>query len=439
MSIKFDCDKNQDYDFTKSSMAENREFLYNLVCELKPQTIVELGTYYGCSYFAFAQAIKDKGLYTQLVGVDTWQGDIHTGKYDDAVFESFLKIKQDTFKGGLHFQYLRSTFKAAVDMFDDNSIDILMIDGTHTAEAAREDYLNYLPKLKENAIVLFHDTKVNRFTLKEFWEKISSKHISYNFDNRFGLGVLAPKGIDNFAKIRHLFKLPKTLIYTAIYGGRDDLKAQVFQTYPVQQIAFTDQDLPAKYKGWDSKFTQVHADSLRAEESRMKAKFIKVCSSNDEWLSGCLEADYLIWIDGSIKIKNTKFVEMMVKACGDNMVAFLPHPDRNCIYKEYDACIEAGRIKTDEEKQLAIDQLIRYKKDRFMPEMGLLAGTVFIRNMNHPRIKEFNRLWWEEIINGSHRDQLSLPYVLWKMNEKPAIVNLNLWSNEYFSYGKHTK
>lgn len=48
--------------------------------------------------------------------------------------------------------------------------------------------------------------------------------------------------------------------------------------------------------------------------------------------------------------------------------------------------------------------------------------------------------WKNEILIGSHRDQLSFNYVLWKLNEKIKSINLNLISNPYFKwYYKHNR
>lgn len=433
--MKFVVDDCKAYDFTKSSMSENREFLYKITKKIKPKLIVELGTYYGCSYFSFAQAIKDNRLATKLVGIDTWEGDTHTGLYNDTVFETFRDLRDKFAMDGVidysQFDYKRSRFKDAVDSFEDNSIDILMIDGTHTAEAAKEDFETYLPKLSENAIVLFHDTTVKRFSLHKYWNKISRKYVSFNIENRFGLGILAPKGVGNFQAIKNLFGLPKITIYSSIIGGKDNIKSQVFQTYPVDQIMYTDLDVKVS-KGWRI------VDAKESGIPRVSAKYYKLQSHLYNELHGY---DYVIWIDGSIQIINTRFVEMLINKmkATDSPIGLIPHPDRDCIYDEYDACVEIGRIKTDKEKQVALEQLKRYKRQSIMPHSGLYAGTCFIRDMNHPDIVKFNELWMNEVKHGSIRDQLSLPYVLTKLNIKPTIIDINLWSNQYFKVNKHLK
>lgn len=66
----------------------HRRFGYDLMRYLKPGKMVELGTYYGTSHFAFCQAVKDHGLDTECYAVDTWEGDKHSGTYE----ESFLNL-----------------------------------------------------------------------------------------------------------------------------------------------------------------------------------------------------------------------------------------------------------------------------------------------------------------------------------------------------------
>jgi hypothetical protein len=48
-------------------------------------------------------------------------------------------------------------------------------------------------------------------------------------------------------------------------------------------------------------------------------------------------------------------------------------------------------------------------------------------------------LWWEELKNGSHRDQLSFDYVRWKTPEcRFVFLDRSIFNNEYFKCeGKH--
>ncbi|MFQ5454374.1 MAG: class I SAM-dependent methyltransferase, partial [Candidatus Zixiibacteriota bacterium] len=77
----------------------HRRFAYDLIRFIKPERIVELGTYWGTSFFAFCQAVKDCNLTTECVAIDTWEGDEHTGKYNSEAFETFCRIKKQLFSG----------------------------------------------------------------------------------------------------------------------------------------------------------------------------------------------------------------------------------------------------------------------------------------------------------------------------------------------------
>src|SRR3954468_3795682 len=70
---------------TSTAWQEHTPFAMYLVDLLRPQTIVELGTYYGEAYCAFCQAVAALQLPTLAYAVDTWEGDEHTGTYGEEV------------------------------------------------------------------------------------------------------------------------------------------------------------------------------------------------------------------------------------------------------------------------------------------------------------------------------------------------------------------
>ena len=68
-------------------------------------------------------------------------------------------------------------------------IDILHIDGLHTYEAAKNDFEKWSPLLKENGVILMHDTMVERFGVKDFFEEIDLPKTNFKHCN--GLGVIS--------------------------------------------------------------------------------------------------------------------------------------------------------------------------------------------------------------------------------------------------------
>lgn len=171
--------------------AGHKRFGYDLIRNVKPQTIVELGTHKGTSFFSFCQAVKDAYYDANLFSIDTWQGDEHAGVYNERVFKEVNEIKEKYY-GSLNIKLLRKTFDEVLDEFDNNSIDLLHIDGLHTYSKVKNDFENWFPKVKNDGIILLHDIFISRddFEVYKFWDELKSKYKTIEFHQSYGLGVL---------------------------------------------------------------------------------------------------------------------------------------------------------------------------------------------------------------------------------------------------------
>lgn len=160
-----------------------------LVKAARPRRIVELGTHYGYSHFAFCQAVREAGLTTECIAVDTWKGDDHAGHYGEEVYQAVLRENE---RYSAFSTLLRKTFAEALDDVADGSVDLLHVDGRHLYEDVKGDFESWIPKLAENAIVLFHDTMVEErgFGVWKYWAEISQQNETFNFTYQHGLGVL---------------------------------------------------------------------------------------------------------------------------------------------------------------------------------------------------------------------------------------------------------
>lgn len=169
-------------------------FAFYIVECMKPSVIVELGTYSGNSYFAFCQAVKDLQLQTRCVAVDTWQGDIHVGKYGNEVYERVKNINDKEFSA--FSRLMQMPFDEALPHFPGNSIDLLHIDGTHTYEAVKHDFNSWLPKVRQGGIILLHDTLVKRkdFGVWRFLKEIQTQLPVFEFQFSEGLAIVCNAG-----------------------------------------------------------------------------------------------------------------------------------------------------------------------------------------------------------------------------------------------------
>lgn len=180
-----------------SAWIDHVPFGYDLVAGLRPRRLVELGTSTGMSYFGFCQAMKEHQIDGICHAVDTWEGDAHTGAYDDSVFNLVNAHNRANYHG---FSYLlRMRFEEALTHFDDDSIDLLHIDGLHTYEAVKQDFDTWYPKVRPGGIILFHDiqSRMKDFGVWKYWQDLEGQYDeTFGFDHGFGLGVLRKPGGD---------------------------------------------------------------------------------------------------------------------------------------------------------------------------------------------------------------------------------------------------
>jgi predicted O-methyltransferase YrrM len=188
-----------------STWVDHLPFAYDLVHALRPKIIVELGTQGGMSYFAFCQAVEEHGVTARAFAVDTWAGDEHTGAYDDEVYR---KVAEHNAAHYASFsELLRMRFEEAVSRFDDDSIELLHIDGFHTYDAVKGDFETWYRKVAPGGIVLFHDVfaRMMDFGAWKYWSELTSAHQTFTFRHGFGLGVLRkPGGPENHAPLLEL-------------------------------------------------------------------------------------------------------------------------------------------------------------------------------------------------------------------------------------------
>jgi hypothetical protein len=210
-------------------------FAAELTRRLRPEIVVELGTYTGSSLAAFCQTVAENQLPTRCYGVDLWQGDIHMGDFEPSMF--------DEVAGYFSLEYpdtavlVRRSFDDAAPMFTDGSIDLLNIDGTHTYEAVSHDYRTWRPKLSRRGVVLFHDTNVTRrmvgkvkardFGVRRFYDEIKRDYPHVEFRHSYGLGVLGV-GSDVPPSVMDLIRASKRLSVRRFFAERGNALIEQF-------------------------------------------------------------------------------------------------------------------------------------------------------------------------------------------------------------------
>jgi len=113
-------------------------------------TIVEIGSYLGASSSFLASAAKEKN--GTLYCIDTWKNEA----MDEAPRDTYGQFIQNT----KHYKnWIVPMRGKSVEVAKDfnKDIDMLFIDGDHSYQAVKADVDAWFPKLKNGAIVVFHD------------------------------------------------------------------------------------------------------------------------------------------------------------------------------------------------------------------------------------------------------------------------------------------
>ena len=215
---------------------------------------------------------------------------------------------------------------------------------------------------------------------------------------------------------------PKKAIYTCITNGYDTLDEHPFICEGFDYICFTDNQ-SLKSNVWQIRQMPKETQNI---PSHKKQRFVKI---NPHIVLP--EYDLSVWVDGNIHIQGD------VNELLSNESIIIPqHPERECIYDEMEACYRIGKDTMDN----MLPQITRYKNENFPSKYGMVQSNIIIRKHNTEECKRLMNLWWKELSNGSHRDQLSFNYCLWKNQDiKVKLLDKHIYKSKWFIITTHHK
>lgn len=91
--------------------------------------------------------------------VDHWQGDSQAGFFDESVFQGVVKLN---LKYSGFSTLLKMSFHEALHSFQDQTVDLLHIDGFLSDDAVKQEFDSWLCKMTDNGVILLHDIHVRR-------------------------------------------------------------------------------------------------------------------------------------------------------------------------------------------------------------------------------------------------------------------------------------
>lgn len=171
------------------------QFVKWLIKKIKPKVTVELGVDYGYSAFVMAMCQKNK-----VYGIDCFDISKHSIRKDDD-YQFVMSMKEKLKLNNL--QIIKGYFDDVVKTWD-KEIDLLHIDGLHDYENCKNDCDTWAPLLKEEGVILFHDTVSHPNGVGLFFSQLEVPKI--NFTNSCGLGI-ASNNKKLIEEIKDTFKL----------------------------------------------------------------------------------------------------------------------------------------------------------------------------------------------------------------------------------------
>ncbi len=137
---------------------ETLEFLYSVVRLLKPELIIETGTWHGHMAVALGKALRQNGFGRAIsFEIDPEVCEIAQRRVKDAGLHDLVEVRN------------RSSLQATVG----SNIDMLVLDSELSLRVQEFEY--FRPNLRPSAIVIFHDTSTNHRIVREDVRRLTAQ------------------------------------------------------------------------------------------------------------------------------------------------------------------------------------------------------------------------------------------------------------------------
>ena len=138
------------------------------------------------------------------------------------------------------------------------------------------------------------------------------------------------------------------------------------------------------------------------------------------------DCDASLWIDGSVHVLDDRFVRLVRELLEQHEIVLWDHPeDRDCFLQEAQHChnwpkYRDGPLLAQAEHYLA----------EGMPEHFGLWATGSIARRHTDRMRAFGDAWLDEMERWTIKDQVSLPYLLWRDGIVPGTFGIDQLDND---------
>lgn len=211
-------------------------------------------------------------------------------------------------------------------------------------------------------------------------------------------------------------------VYTSIFGAYDQHKEPIIKPDNIDYFIITDQEVER-----NSRWRIINPNDVIPKEITSPIERNRYTKMLPHKIFR--DYDYSIYVDGNVFI--TSDLSILIRSLEEYPIAMHRHKNRNCVYEEIEACIS----KRKDNIERLIDHRRLLKSNGVPSHGGLLEATVIARKHSDKQCIDLMEKWWDEFLNYSKRDQISLIDCLWKSKIDINIVAQlgdNIMDNDNF-------
>jgi len=188
-------------ELNSQNLQEFEDLLKEYV-ELKPSKIIEIGSLYGWTLQHYIHYSQEGSTVLSIdlpvrnfVGPQDWRVAKQEDNYKN-VWPTWAKANKTKLYLIPDSSQKQQTLDKTKEIFKDEQIDFLFIDGDHTYNGVKKDYEMYSPLVRNGGIIAFHDIGENEEGgVHVLWDEIKHTRSSYKEflhekNKEKGIGVL---------------------------------------------------------------------------------------------------------------------------------------------------------------------------------------------------------------------------------------------------------
>ena len=225
----------------------------------------------------------------------------------------------------------------------------------------------------------------------------------------------------------------KIAVYTCVTGKYDYNQKIMFKESCCDYFYYTDDD---KQKDDNPYWTIKKIDKKIIQKYKNNIDINRYLKMHPHLLFGD-RYDYSIYIDGNIEIES--ILSDLIDRVQEKGIAFHNHNSRECIFDEGKMCINSGKGN----KEKISETLNKYREEGMPENYGLLECNVIVTNLKNNYSKKILSEWWDEFYKSQcYRDQLILPYIIWRNGDTIqdyGTLGHNVYRNAKFKIINHEK